>query len=153
MTHSYGRKWRGTKESLDESERGEWKSWLKLNIQKTMIQSHRFMANIWVNNVNSERLYLLWLQNHCRWWPQPWNEKMLAPWKTIYDKPRQCIKKQRHYFADKNPSSQSYGFSSSHVWMWELDHKEGWVVKNFWTVVLEKIWEPLGLQGDQISLS
>ena len=42
---------------------------------------------------------------------------MLAPWKKSYDKPRQCIKKQRHYFADKGPLSQSYGFSSSHVWM------------------------------------
>ena len=50
------------------------------------------------------------------------------------------IKKQRRYFADKGPYSQSYGFSSSHVWMWELDHKEGWAAKNwcFWTVVLEK---------------
>ena len=50
---------------------------------------------------------------------------------------------QRHHFANKGPSSQSYGFSSSHVWMWELDHKEGWVLKNwcFWTVVLEKTLE------------
>ena len=58
-------------------------------------------------------------------------------------KPRQHIKKQRHYFANKGPSSQSYGFSRSHVWMWELDHKESWVPKNwcFWTVVLEKTWE------------
>ena len=50
------------------------------------------------------------------------------------------ILKSRHYFADKGPSSQSYGFSSSHVWMWELDHKESWAPKNwyFWTVVLEK---------------
>ena len=50
------------------------------------------------------------------------------------------MKKQRHYFADKGPYSQRYGFSSSHVWMWELDHKEGWGPKNwcFWTVVLEK---------------
>ena len=54
--------------------------------------------------------------------------------------PRQHIKKQRHYFANKSPSSQSYGFSSSHVWMWELDYKESWALKNwcFWTVVLEK---------------
>ena len=60
-----------------------------------------------------------------------------------YDRTRQHIKKQRHYFANKCPSSQSYGFSSSHVWMWELDHKESWVVKNccFWTVVLEKTLE------------
>ena len=50
--------------------------------------------------------------------------KTLAPWKKSYDKPRQYIKKQKHYFADKGPYSQIYGFSSSHVWMWELDHKE-----------------------------
>ena len=58
-----------------------------------------------------------------------------------YDQPRQHIKKQRHYFAGKRLSGQSYGFSSSHVWMWELDHKESWVPKNwcFWTEVLEKI--------------
>ena len=56
-----------------------------------------------------------------------------------YDKPRQRIKKQRHHFADKGPSSQNYGFSSSHIQMWELDHKEGWVLKNwcFQIVVLE----------------
>ena len=53
------------------------------------------------------------------------------------------ILKSRHYFADKGPCSQSYGFSSSHVWMWELDHKESWAPKNwcFWTVVLEKTLE------------
>ena len=58
------------------------------------------------------RDFIFWgLQNHCRWWLQPWNSKMLAPWKKNYDKPRQHIKKQRHYFANKGPSSQSYGFS------------------------------------------
>ena len=56
--------------------------------------------------------------------------KTLVPWKKSYDKPRQHIKKQRHYFADKGLSSQTYGFSSSHVWMWELDHKESWALKN-----------------------
>ena len=64
--------------------------------------------------------------------------------------PTQHIKKQRHYFADQVPCSQSCGFSSSHVWMWELDHKESWVLKNwcFWTLVLEKtLWDPPGLQG------
>ena len=71
--------------------------------------------------------------------------KMLIPWKKSYDKPRQHIKKQRYYFPDKSPSSQSYGFSSSHVWMWGLDHKESWVLKNwcFWIVVLEKTLESL----------
>ena len=58
-----------------------------------------------------------------------------------YDQPRKHIKKQRHYFANKGPSSQSYAFSSGDVWMWELDYKESWVPKNwcFWTVVLE-LW-------------
>ena len=71
--------------------------------------------------------------------------KDTSPWKKSYDKPRQCIKKQRHHFADKGPYNQSYSFSSSHVRMWELDHKEGWVPKNwcFWTVVLEKTLENL----------
>ena len=60
-----------------------------------------------------------------------------------YDQPRQHIKKQRHYFANKGPSSQGYGFSSSHVWIWELDYKESWAQKNwcFRTVVLEKTLE------------
>ena len=64
---------------------------------------------------------------------------MFAPWKESDDKPRRHIKKQTRPFADKDPSSQ-YGFSSSHIQMWELDHKEGWVPKNwcFWTVVLEE---------------
>ena len=73
------------------------------------------------------------------------------------------LKKRRHYFANKGPSSQGYGFSSGHVWMWELDYKESWVLKNwcFWTVVLEKTLEsPLGckeiqsvhLKGDQSSV-
>ena len=65
---------------------------------------------------------------------------MLTPWKKSYDQPRQHIKKQRYYFANKGPYSQSYGFSSSHVWIWELDYKERWVPKN-WTVVLEKTLE------------
>ena len=56
---------------------------------------------------------------------------MLTPWKKSYDQPRQHIKNQRHYFANKGLSSQGYGFSNSHVWMWELDHKEGWVPKNW----------------------
>ena len=68
---------------------------------------------------------------------------MLAPWKKSYDKPRQYIKKQRHHFANKGPDSQCYGFFGSHVKMWQLYHKVGWVPKNwcFWTVVLEKTFE------------
>ena len=68
---------------------------------------------------------------------------MLAPWKKSYDKPGKCIKKQRHYFANKDPYSHGCDFPSSHVGMWELDHKEGWALKNwcFQTSVLEKILE------------
>ena len=68
---------------------------------------------------------------------------MLAPWKKSYDQPRQHIKKQTHHFADKGLSSQSYGFSSSYVWMWKLDYKESWVPKNWYcgTMVLEKTLE------------
>ena len=70
---------------------------------------------------------------------------MLAPWKKSCDKSRQCIKEQRHYFADKGPSSQNYGYSSSYVWMWDLDYKESWMLKNwcFWTMMLEKTLEGL----------
>ena len=72
-------------------------------------------------------------------------KRCLLLMKKSYDKPRQCIKKQRHHFANKTPYSQSYGFSSSHVWMWELDHKGGWAPKNWcsWTVVMEKTLEIL----------
>ena len=68
---------------------------------------------------------------------------MLAPWKKSYDSPRQHIRKQRHYFTNKGLSSQGYGFSSSQVYMWELDYKESWVLKNwcFWIVMLEKTLE------------
>ena len=68
---------------------------------------------------------------------------MFAPWKKSYGQPIQHIIKQRHYFANKGPSSQSYGFPRSHVWMWVLDYKESWAPKNwcFWTVVLEKTLE------------
>ena len=86
---------------------------------------------------------------------------MLIPWKksydpkaeNSYDQPRQHIKKQRHYFANKGPSSQSYGFSSSHIWMWELDYKESWAPNNWccWTVVLEKTLEsPLDCKEIQL---
>ena len=66
--------------------------------------------------------------------------KTVAPWKKSYDQPRQCITKQRHCMANKGPHSQSYAFSSSHIQIWELIHKEGWALKNrcFQIVVLEK---------------
>ena len=117
------------------------------------------MANRWGNNGNSDRLCFLGLQNHCRWWLQPQNLKTLAPWKKSSDQPRQHIKKQRHYFANKGPSSQSIGFSSSHVWMWVgLWRKLSAEELMLWTVVLEKTLEspldcteiqPVHPKGDQ----
>ena len=85
---------------------------------------------------------------------------MLTPWKESYDQPRQHIKKQRHYFANKGLSSQDYDFPSGHAWMCELDCEESWVLKNwcFWTTVLEKTLEspldckeiqPVHPRGDQ----
>ena len=105
-------------------------------------------------------LSVLGLQNHCKWWLHPRNQKTLSPWKKSYGQSRQHIKKQRHYFANQGPSSQSFVFSSSPVWMWKLDYKESWVPKNwcFWTVVLEKTLEspldckeiqPVRPKGDQ----
>ena len=86
----------------------------------------------WENNlkINDSRWYMI--KKNC-----------ICPWKEIYDQPKQHVKKQRHYFVNKGPSNQGYGFSSGHVWMWELDYKESWVPKNwcFWTVVLEKTLE------------
>ena len=85
---------------------------------------------------------------------------MLTPWKESYDKPRQHIEKQRHYFVNEGPSSKGYGFFSGHVWMWELDCEESRAPNNwcFWTVVLEKTLErplnfkevqPVHPKGDQ----
>ena len=104
--------------------------------------------------------YVYWLNSY----PSP-SDMLLTQifyftWKKSYDQARQHIKKQRHYFANKGPSSQSHAFSSSHVWMWELGYKEIWAPKNwcFWTVVLEKILkspldckeiQPVHPKGDQ----
>ena len=92
-----------------------------------------------------------WKQWEALFWGAPKSLQMLTevmtlkdtPWKKSYDQPRQHVKKQRHYFANKGPHSQSYGFSSSHAWMWELDYKESWMPKNwcFWTMVMKKTLE------------
>ena len=87
--------------------------------------------------------------------------KTLTPRKESYNELRQCIKKQRYHFANKRLCSQSYGFSSGHVWMWELDHKKdgtpkGWAPKNWCFQIVdvgEDAWESLGLKGDQSSQS
>ena len=143
MTPPLWQKVKGSKETLDESERGEWKSWLKTQNSKNEdhgIWSHHFMANRWENNRNSDTIFLgsrITVDGDCSH-----DIKTLAPWKKSYDQPRQPVKKLRHYFVNKGPCSQSYGFSS-YGWMWELDHQESWVPKNwcFWTVVLEMTLE------------
>ena len=94
-----------------------------------------------------------WKQKRLFSWAPKWRQMVTAAMKgkhtcSLEEKlwpPRQHIKKQRHYFTNKGPSNQSYGFSSSHVWIWELDYKESWLLKNwcFWTVVLEKTLESL----------
>ena len=92
---------------------------------------------------SSGRFYFLGFQDHCEQWLQPWDWETLFPCKKGYDKPRQHIKKQKYPFANKGLYSLRYGFSSSHVWMWELEHKECWAPKNwcFRTVVFEKTLE------------
>ena len=101
------------------------------------------MANRCGNNGNSVRLYFFWAPKSLQMVTATMKEKKkntLTPWKKSYYQPRQHIKKQRHYFANRGPSIRGYGFSSSHVWMWVLDYKEGWALNNwcFWTLVLEK---------------
>ena len=104
------------------------------------------MANRWGNNGNSDRLYFLGLKIivdcDCS---HEIKRRLLPGRKAVTSLESICIKKQRHHFADKGPYSQSYGFSSNHVRMWESDHKEGWVPKNWslQTVVLKTLESPL----------
>ena len=118
---------------------------LKLNIQETKIMASSPITSWQIDGETVETVTdLIFLGSKITADGDCSHEiKTLAPWKKSYDQPRQHIKKQRHYFANKGPSSQRYGFSSGHVWMWELDCKESWVLKNwcFWTVVLEKTLE------------
>ena len=126
---------------VEESE----KTGLRLNIQKTKIMASGPITSWQIDGETMETVTnLIFLQSKITADGDCSHEKKaLASWKKSYDKPTQHIKKQRHHFANKGPYSQSYGFSSSHVWMWELDHKEGWAPKNwcFQTVVLEKTLE------------
>ena len=114
-------------QKVKKNQRAFWWKWeesekvaLKLNIQKTKIMASGPITSWEIDGETMETVtdfILRGLQNHCRWWLQPWNLKMLAPWKKSHDQPRWHIEKQRHYFANKGPSNQSFGFSSSHVWM------------------------------------
>ena len=135
-----------SKEHLDESERREWKSWHKLIMASGSISSWQIDGE----TMETEKLYFLGLQKSL------WTVAAAMKWKDtcfLGEKPSQHIKKHKHYLADKGPYSQSYGFSSSHLQMRELDHKEGWMSKNwcFRTVVLEDSWESLGQLGNQTS--
>ena len=111
------------------------------------------MASRWGNSGNTDRLYFFWAPKSLQMVISVMELKH-ASWNQNYDKPRQHINKQRHYFANKGPSNQSFGFSSSDIWMWELDYKESWALKNwcFWTVMLEKTLEsPLGYKFNPVN--
>ena len=103
---------------------------LELNIQKTEMMVPSLHGKQMGKQWKQWETLLFWAPKSCRWWLQLWNFKKACFLEESYGQPRQHIKKQRHYFANKYPSSQSYGFSSSHVWIWELDYKESWVPKN-----------------------
>ena len=116
------------------------------------------MGNRWGNSGNSVRLYFSGLQNHCRWWLQPWYKKTLLGRELMTNV--DSILKSRDITLSKKVGLVGYGFSSGHVWMWELNCEESWVLKNwcFWTVVLEKTLEspldckeiqPVHPKGDQ----
>ena len=118
------------------------------------------MANRWGSHGDGDRLYFLGSKITADSDCSHRFKKHLLLGRKAMKKPRQYTQKQRHHFANKGPSSQSYSFSSGHVWMSELDYKESWALKNwcFWTVVLEKILEsplehkeiqPVHPKGDQ----
>ena len=134
------------KSLLMKSQRGEWKVGLKLNIQKTKIMASSPITSWQIDGKTGETVTnFLFLGSKIMADGDYSHEikRCLLLGKKSYDKPRQCIKNQRHHFADKGLYSQSYTFSSSHVKMWELNHKEGLAWRNwcFYTVVLEKTLE------------
>ena len=120
---------------------------LKLNIQKTKIMASGPITPLQINGETVETVSdFIFLDSKITADGDCSHEiKTLTPWKESYDQPRQHIQKQRHYFDNKDPSGQGYGFSSGHVWMWDLDCEESWVPNNwyFWTMVLEKALESL----------
>ena len=106
------------------------KSGFKLNIQKT---KNMASGPITSQQIDGETVadFILGAPKSLQIVTAAMKLKTLTPWKKSYDQPRQHIQKQRHYFTNNSPSSQGYGFSSGHVWMWELDYKESWVPKNW----------------------
>ena len=131
-------------ELMKVKEENEWKCCLKTSILKTKIMASGSSMS-WQIEIQWKQWQTLfsWSPNSLWMLTAAMKIKTLAPWEKSNDKPRQHMKKQRHSFSNKGPSSQSYVFSSSHVWMWGLDHRESWTLKNwcFWTVVLENTLE------------
>ena len=136
------------------------KAGLKLNIQKTEIMASNPITSWQIDGETVRDFIFLGSKITADGDCSHEIKRCLAPWKKSYDQPRQHIKKQRYYYANKGPSNQDYGFSSSYVWMWELDYKESWAPKIwcFWTVVLENTLEspldykeiqPVHPKGDQ----
>ena len=124
----------GKLKSLLMKVKEERKSWLKAQHSENEdhgIWFHHFMANRWGN---SDSLYFWWLQNHCRWWLQPWNSKTLVSWKKSYDQPRH-IKKQRHYFANK-------GLMKAMVFPVVMYGCESWAIKKVerWRIDAFQLW-------------
>ena len=124
---------------------------LKLNIQKTKIMASKqhFMRKRWGNSGNSVRLYFGGLQNHCRWWLQPWNEKTLTSWKKSYDQPRQHKKSRDTTLLTK------VHLVKAMVFLVVMYRYESWTVKKGTKKLMhlncgvgEDSWESLGLQGD-----
>ena len=117
---------------------------LKLNIQKTKIMASGPITSWWIDGERMETMTLFrGAPKSLQMVTEAMKLKGVCSLDKSYGQPRQHIKKQRHYFANKDPSSQSYGFSSSHVWMWVLDYKVSWAPKNWclWIVVLKKTLE------------
>ena len=139
----------GLKLILSKSYEIDWNQWFKKNQSfYAMAALHPVLVQpfIWIHMSDGDYSQEI--------------KRTLVPWKKSYDKTRQHIKTQRHQSANSNLYSQRYDFSSSHLWVWELDHKEGWAPKNwcFQTVVLEKTLEspldckeiqPVNLKGNQ----
>ena len=113
---------------------------LKLNIQKTKIMASGPITSWQIDRETVETVsdFIFWAPKLLQMVTKAMKLKDTYSLEESYDQPRQHIQKQRCYFANKRPSSQGYGFSNGHVWMWELDCEEGWAPKNwcFWTVVL-----------------
>ena len=143
-----------------------------LRILKTALRWLTFMmclwklADTWGRSRSSDRLYFLGLQNHCSWWVQPWNLKSLAPWEKSYDKPRQHIKKQRHYLVNRGSYSQSYGFSvvmyglsctintaerwrtdAFKLWYWRILLSVPWTARRSNQSILKEISPEYSLEG------